>query len=205
MKKIFLIVLAVAVLFSLPLTAQAKVDFELGGYIRLDAMWSSQSSQSYTLASYPTRDNVTSANHGKFLMNANASRFNLTMKGPELWSGKVTGFIEIDFDGQPVTTTPNQTLATNTATGATTVNFSQVTTASGSFNQAILRLRHAMFKMNWTDREILFGQYWSINSELIPETADSGGYCLYGATQLRIPQIRYTQKFGNGFERLSGH
>ena len=42
MKKIFLIALAVAVVFSLPLTAQAKVDFELGGYIRMDAMWTSQ-------------------------------------------------------------------------------------------------------------------------------------------------------------------
>ena len=48
--------------------------------------------------------------------------------------------------------------------------------------------------------KLLFGQYWSVNSELIPETADSGGYCLYGATQLRVPQVRYTQKFGNGFD-----
>ena len=47
---------------------------------------------------------------------------------------------------------------------------------------------------------MLFGQYWSINSELIPDTADSGAYCLYGATQLRIPQVRYTQKFTEYFD-----
>ena len=41
-------------------------------------------------------------NHGKFLMNANASRFNFTIKGPELWGGKVTGFFEMDFDGSSV-------------------------------------------------------------------------------------------------------
>ncbi len=68
-------------------------------------------------------------------------------------------------------------------------------TNNNSFNQAALRLRHAMFKITWPDREVLFGQYWSINSELIPDVADSGAYCLYGATQLRIPQVRYTQKF----------
>ena len=47
---------------------------------------------------------------------------------------------------------------------------------------------------------MLFGQYWSINSELIPDTADSGAYCLYGGTQLRIPQVRYTQKFADYFD-----
>jgi hypothetical protein len=199
MKKIFLIALAVAVLFTLPLTAQAKTEFELGGYIRLDSMWSSSNAQSYTLSNYVARDNVANVGHGKFLMNANASRFNLTIKGPELWGGKVTGFIEMDFDGQVTTTTANQSLTTNAA-GTTTVNASQRTTNSASFNQAQPRLRHAMFKINWSEQELLFGQYWSINSELIPDTADSGGYCLYGATQLRIPQIRYTQKFGNGFD-----
>ena len=42
MKKILLIALAVAVGLCMPLAAQAKVDFELGGYIRLDALWASQ-------------------------------------------------------------------------------------------------------------------------------------------------------------------
>ena len=129
------------------------------------------------------RDNVNFGNHGKFVMNANASRFNFTIKGPELWGGKVTGFIEADFDGSD---------SINAGTTG-------VSTNDSSFGQAKLRLRHAMFKINWSEAEVLFGQYWSINSELIPDTADSGAYCLYGATQLRIPQVRYTQKFGDAF------
>ena len=156
----------------------------MGGYIRLDAMWNSQDNMSHALTSYCQRDNIQNANHGRFLMNANATRFNFTIKGPELWGGKVTGFMEMDFDGQDTTVNLNNGRAV----------------ADSSFSQAKLRLRHAMFKINWSEQELLFGQYWSINSELIPDTADSGGYCLYGATQLRIPQIRYTQKFGNGFD-----
>jgi hypothetical protein len=184
MKKIFLVALAVAVLFSLPLTAYGKADFELGGYIRMDAMWNSQQGINYALSNYSARNNVAGANHGKFLMNANATRFNLTIKGPELWGSKITGFIEVDFDG-----------GDGVVAGAP-----GIATADSSFNQAKLRLRHAMFKMAWPDREIILGQFWSINSELIPETADSGAYCLYGATQLRNPQVRYTQKFDNGFD-----
>ena len=57
-----------------------------------------------------------------------------------------------------------------------------------------------MFKITWPDRELLFGQYWSVNSELIPDVADSGAYCLYGSTQLRLPQVRYTQKFTDFFD-----
>jgi hypothetical protein len=184
MKRIFLIALAAAVLLSMPLTAQAKVEFELGGYIRMDAYWYSQNGFSTTMSGFSARDNVAGANHGKFFMNANASRFNFTMKGPEIWGGgKVTGFIEVDFDG-------SDTIVAGT-TGTSTND--------SSFSQAKLRLRHAMFKINWPDREVMFGQYWSINSEMTPETTDSGAYCLYGATQLRIPQVRYTQKFTDEF------
>ncbi|MGQ9919994.1 MAG: hypothetical protein ACUVRZ_01560 [Desulfobacca sp.] len=174
MKKTWLLVLAVAVLVCLPLTAQAKTEFELGGYIRLDAIWNSTNTQGHGLSNYVTRNNVLNAYHGRFQMNANATRFNFTIKGPQLWGGKVTGFIEVDFDG---------------------------TMAAGQdyFNQARLRLRHAMFKIAWPDREILFGQFWSVNSELIPDTADSGAYCLYGSTQLRLPQVRYTHKFTDEF------
>jgi len=51
----------------------------------------------HTLGGFSLRDNVRNANHGRFLMNANNSRFNFTIKGPEVWGGRVTGFIEVDF------------------------------------------------------------------------------------------------------------
>lgn len=191
MKKTWLLVLAVAVLVCLPLTAQAKTEFVLGGYIRMDAMWNSQQGINYALTAYSARSNVANANHGRLTMNANATRFNFTIKGPELWGGKVTGFIEADFDGGD---------GTNVARNAAGAQASWVAANESSFNQAKLRLRHAMFKIAWTDREIIFGQFWSMNSELIPDVADSGAYAMYGATQLRIPQVRYTHKFGNGFD-----
>ena len=193
MKKVLLIALAAAVGLCLPLTAQAKTEFELGGYIRLDAMWISQQTNNYALAAFNTRDNVNFGNHGKFMMNANATRFNFTIKGPELWGGKVTGFMEVDFDGNSGLQGLNAPVAGgNTSTG--------VFVASGSFNQAVLRLRHAMFKITWPDREVLFGQYWSVNSELLPDVADSGAFDYFGGTQFRLPQVRYTQKFASYFD-----
>ncbi len=186
MKKTWLLVLALAVVVCLPLTAQAKTEFTLGGYIRLDGVWNSQQGIGHSLAAYSVRSNVANANHGRFQMNANATRFNFTIKGPEVWGGKVTGFIEVDFDGGD---------GTNVARNAAGTQVSWVAANESSFNQAKLRLRHAMFKMAWSDREIIFGQFWSINSEMIPEVADSGAYCLYGATQLRLPQVRYTHIF----------
>ena len=62
-------------------------------------MWNSQQGMNYALSSFSVRNNVLNANHGRFMMNANATRFNFTIKGPEVWGGKVTGFIEVDFDG----------------------------------------------------------------------------------------------------------
>ena len=107
MKKILLIALLLAALI-VPVTAQAATEFAFGGYIRLDALWASQQSFSYAFSSFIPRNNggiainpatgffvpgaANNTNHGKFVMNANASRFNFTIKGPELWGGKVTGF-----------------------------------------------------------------------------------------------------------------
>ena len=184
MKKLLLIILALAIGLCLPLTAQAKTEFELGGLIRLDAWWASTNTFNPTFSSYSPRNNVNFAYHGKLVMSANASRFNFTIKGPELWGGRVVGFIECDFYGAD---------AINAGTTG-------VSTNDSSFNQAKLRLRHAMFKIIWPDRELLIGQYWSINSELLAETTDMCAYSLYGATQLRIPQVRYTQKFAEYFD-----
>jgi hypothetical protein len=39
-----------------------------------------------------------------------------------------------------------------------------------------------------------------VNSEMIPDVADSGAFCYYGATQFRIPQVRFTQKFAEYFD-----
>ncbi len=38
------------------------------------------------------------ANHGRLKFTAQGSRFNFTIKGPNLWGAKTTGFMEMDFD-----------------------------------------------------------------------------------------------------------
>jgi hypothetical protein len=184
LKKLFLTALGAAVLICQAWTAQAKTEFELGGFIRLIAVWNTQQSITHTLAALSWRGNVLNANHGRFMVTASNSRFNFTIKGPELWGGKVVGFIEVDFEGID---------SINAGTLGTSVNDS-------SYNQAKLRLRHAMFKIIWPQREILFGQYWSMNSEMIPDVAHTSGYCLYGSTLFRVPQVRYTQKFTDAWD-----
>ena len=182
MKKKVLLLVAVLALVAVPLTAFAAAEFTLGGYINLRGGWASAQGVANTYSGYIARNNAPGRHHGQFSMDANATRFNFTIKGPELWGSRVTGFVEFDFDGSDL-----PPAAAN------------VESRGSSANQAKLRLRHAMFRFNWPDTELLLGQYWSMNSELIPETTDPGGYCLYGATQLRLPQIRLTQKFLDGF------
>ena len=36
--------------------------------------------------------------HGRMKFTAQGSRFNFTIKGPDLWGAKTSGFIEMDFD-----------------------------------------------------------------------------------------------------------
>lgn len=185
-KKVF-VLLAVLAVVAVPLTAWA-VEFTLGGYINLRGGWASAQGIANTYSAYVPRNNdfdgrtFIGRHHGQFGMDANATRFNFTIKGPELWGAKITGFVEFDFDG-----------------GDLAPAAANVEARASSPNQAKLRLRHAMFRMNWPDSELLFGQFWSMNSELIPETTDPGAFCLYGATQLRLPQVRFTQKFLDGF------
>ena len=52
-----------------------------------------------------------------------------------------------------------------------------------------------MFRFNWPETELLFGQYWSMFSEWYPETAEDGPFQGTGLPTARLPQIRATQKF----------
>ena len=61
------------------------------------------------------------------------------------------------------------------------------------------RLRHAMFRLNWPETELLFGQYWAFDNEFAPETAQDGGFQFHGQPTHRLPQIRLTQKFAGAW------
>ena len=96
MKKF--IVFAVVLALLVPAAAFAVTEFTLGGFIKLDAMWDSNDAVGKNLNGAPFRNNDGSAAHGRLKFTAQGSRFNLTIKGPQLWGAQVTGFLEMDFD-----------------------------------------------------------------------------------------------------------
>jgi hypothetical protein len=173
MKKF--IVFAVVMALLVPAAAFADgTEFTLGGFIKLDAIWDSQSGVGKNLNGVPARNNNGSADHGRLKFTAQGSRFNLTMKGPKLWGAQVTGFIEMDFDASE-----RELLGTGF-------------TASKSYTP---RLRHAMFRFNWPTSELLFGQYWSMFCEWYAESAEDGPLQMTGTPTARLAQIRFSQKF----------
>jgi len=186
MKKTWLLVLAVAVLLCLPLTAQAKTEFELGGYVKMETIWDT-TQVNKNLLQFISRTNDPNFNHGRLKFTAENTRMNFTIKGPEIWGGKVTGFIEWDFDNHA-----NEYIFQGAPGGGW-----------ASPHKARLGLRHAMFKINWTDTEVMLGQYWSLLTEEVPETANFGAVTTAGQPFLREPQIRVSQSFDLGGGKLT--
>jgi hypothetical protein len=52
-----------------------------------------------------------------------------------------------------------------------------------------------MFRLNWPETELLFGQYWSMFCEYYPESVQDGPFMFHGVPTARLAQIRVTQKF----------
>jgi len=174
MKKILIFVLALAL--ALPAVAFAKAEFSLGGFVKLDTFWDS-TQQGKNINGIVQRNNNGNFHHGNMRFTAQATRFNFTIKGPKVFGAQTTGFIEMDFDG--------------------------VNGASGSASQVYTpRLRHAMFRLNWPETELLFGQYWSLFSSYYSEGTNDGVFQISGTPTARIPQIRVTQKFVGGWSLM---
>ncbi len=58
-----------------------------------------------------------------------------------------------------------------------------------------------MFRLNWPETELLFGQYWAFDNEYAPETAQDAGLNFHGTSTHRLAQIRLTQKFAGRLDR----
>ena len=177
MKKIILVLVVLALL--VPASAFAATEFSLGGFIKLDSFWDSSQTSVDTVV-VKQRNNDALFHHGQFNMTAAGSRFNFTIKGPKLWGATTTGFIEGDFD----TLLDNNFSALSGAVGA-----------PGATHAYVFRLRHAMFKLNWPETELMFGQYWGYFSEYYPEVTGEADFQWHGWANQRVPQIRLTQKF----------
>ncbi len=178
------LVFAVILALLLPAAAFAATEFTLGGFVKLDSFWDS-TQQGKNMNTLIARNNnfvvgSEASHHGRMKFTAQGSRFNFTIKGPNLWGATTTGYIEMDFD-------PSEeglsTGAANTGAGRS---------ASNSYTP---RLRHAMFRFNWPTTELLMGQYWSFFCENYPELVEDGPMQGTGAPTARLPQIRVTQTF----------
>ena len=114
MKKfiIFGVVLALLV----PAMAMAATEFSLGGFIKMDMMWDSDAAVGKNMNGVPARNNDSNAKHGRLKFTAQGSRFNFTIKGPDLWGAKTSGFIEMDFDTAESRASPTRLLALPTPT-----------------------------------------------------------------------------------------
>ena len=175
MKKF--IVIAVALALLVPSLAMAATEFSLGGFIKLDTMWDSDSGTGKNMNVLPARNNDPNFKHGRLKFTAQGSRFSFTIKGPDLWGAKTTGFIEMDFDS------------------------AEAPIANSSFtssNSYTPRLRHAMFRFNWPTSELLLGHYWSMFCEYYVESAEDGPLQMTGTPTHRLAQLRFTQTF-SGF------
>jgi hypothetical protein len=166
MKKFIILALTLALLA--PASAFAAAKFSLGGFIKLNAFWDSTQNNS-NLTAPVLRDNNPNFHHGRLNMKAQETRFNFTLTGPKVFGAILTGFIEMDFN-------------TADTTGS----------ASGTYNA---RLRHAMFRLDWPETELLLGQYYSIFSSWSIEATELSAFQVTGTSTARLAQIRLTQKF----------
>ena len=177
MKNKTIAFLVVVSLLALPVVASAATEFTLGGYIKLDMFWDS-SQVGKNLNTPVARNNNPINQHGRFQATSQSSRFNFTIKGPDLWGAKTTGYLEVDFDQQG-------------------------DTRQSASNSYIPRLRHAFFRMNWPGTELLLGQYWGYFCEFYPELIQDGPFQGHGQATQRLPQIRVTQDFGVGSGKMT--
>jgi hypothetical protein len=187
MKKIILILLVLAL--AVPSAVLAATEFSLGGFIKLDTFWDS-TQQGKNMNTAIARNNDPNFQHGRYKATAQGSRFSFTIKGPKLWGAQTTGFMEFDMDSQEEGATTSY--AAVAAGAATATQRGSGVTASNSY---VPRMRHAMFRLNWPETELLMGQYWSMFCEWWPEVAQDGPFQGTGIPTARLPQIRVTQKF----------
>lgn len=176
MKKKTIAFLVVVSLLALPVVASAATEFTLGGYLKLEMYWNS-AALSKNINAPPQRNNDQDGQHGRFNATAQSTRFNFTIKGPEIWGAKTTGYLEVDFDK----------------------DFEARQSASHAYAP---RLRHAFFRLNWPETELLMGQYWSMFCEFYPELVQDGPYQGHGVATHRLAQARVTQTFGVGPGKL---
>src|SRR6266850_5224437 len=159
--------------FKLP---GSDTSIKLGGYVKLDAIFSNITQGVDAVANQQTVDSAipvgpngspSDNKKGQLTFHARQTRLNLATSTPTSY-GDLTTFIEGDFFG----TDGNES----------------VTNSNG------FRIRHAYGSLG----NFSAGQYWTnfFNEQAYPETLDFGG--AVGEIFIRQAQVRWTQKFSGG-------
>lgn len=170
----------ILLLFAAPLLlfTQEKKDFGiiLSGFVKSDYFWDSRQNVSIReghFLLYPApvlKDPLNNDINAQQSLNFLSIQTRLTGKvsGPAVFDAKTSGVIEADFFGNE----------------------------NGSFQDVNgFRLRHAFTKFNWTNTELLFGQFWTplfVHSSFPGVISFNTGAPFQAFS--RNPQIRLTQK-----------
>lgn len=155
---------------SYPVTSKFKLS--IGGYVKLDYAYNTENFGATGIIS-PSSGAMPSAKLGgnvtdQSVFGVNQSRIWFKADGPSLLGAKTTGYLEGDFYGGSAAATESP----------------------------LFRIRHAYGAADWTNTQVLFGQYWDMFAPMIANTQDFRCGSPYGAPNSpRIPQIRLTQRY----------
>ncbi len=180
-KKNLISFLAIITLFAdtLFLNAQEKepeFGIKISGFVKNDFFWDSRQTVAareghfllWPSSELLSIDQVDINAKPNFNFLAIQSRLSVSINGPDAFGAKTSGIIEGDFFAQ------------------------------SDANINLLRLRHAMIKLNWEKTELLTGQYW--NPLFIP-ACFPGTVSFNTGTPLqsfgRNPQVRITHTIGS--------
>ena len=188
MKKTVIVLLAL--FLALPAvsfagSATSRWDMTIGGYVKFDMGWGSQSQgqDAYVAARQGNGpyDNAIDQN-GNFYMYSGETRLNFLVKGPDAWGAKTSAFIEGHFRGNEGSNSPT------------------------SQNQGYFTLRHAFMQFDWANTKLIIGQTWQ-KWGLLPTFANTLleynglGPFLKGSRQ---PLVRVEQTFAKNWNFAVG-
>lgn len=148
---------------------------KFNGYVKTAAYYDSRQMVSFRegyLHLYPMNEQLDSNGNdlnarGSFNILSIESRLKGVITAPDAFGAKTSGVLEGEFLGS----------------------------TNASINT--LRLRHAFLKLNWTNTELLIGQYWSplLNPDACPGTISFNTGMTFQPFS-RNPQIKFSHKFG---------
>ncbi len=178
MKKQIIGMAALGLMMAAPALADenvtSKFKLSLGGFVKLDYANNSEKIGPLAPASgaIPKTTVANSAGtQSESVFTARQSRLWLKSSGPDLFGGKTGAMIEGDFYGD----------------------------LSGATEAPQLRMRLAYATVDWTNTQVLFGQYWDTFGPMAASTVDFRQNASFGAPNSpRVPQLRATQKYNLG-------